>query len=166
MSADGISNIVALCILSFYFSLASAIMFERVDTYIIEALSFLIHRAGYRLQWAPTAEALIAQVLNVRKVVGCLLLHGRGYTPQWSLYAVAATSMLLYTLPLVALPRFRVDHLKLQHRKTILGLSRSSHIAATLAETKTWPLHLLLQRRLHVVDRVHYTQDIRLGAHG
>lgn len=61
--------------------------------------------------------------------------------------------------PLVALPRARVDHLELQHRKAIwviLGLPGTSHIAATLGEVMAWPLSLLLlQRGLHDVDRLH-----------
>ncbi|XP_049520588.1 malate dehydrogenase, cytoplasmic-like [Dermacentor silvarum] len=51
-------------------------------------------------------------------------------------------------------------HLELQHRKAIrmiLGLPGTSHIAATLAEAKAWPLSLLLlQRGLHHVDRLHH----------
>ncbi|KAH7955476.1 hypothetical protein HPB52_000926 [Rhipicephalus sanguineus] len=84
---------------------------------------------------------------------GSRLLRGR-CPPRWALRLnqAAASSVLLYALPLVNLTPARRSLLEGLHRgavRTILGLPRCSPVAATLAEAREWPLTLrMLQRAL------------------
>ncbi|XP_037529359.1 uncharacterized protein LOC119406700 [Rhipicephalus sanguineus] len=75
----------------------------------------------------------------------------------------AASSVLLYALPLVNLTPARRCLLEGLHRgavRTILGLPRCSPVAATLAEAREWPLTLrMLQRALGHIDRLHHAAD-------
>ncbi|XP_070395567.1 uncharacterized protein [Dermacentor albipictus] len=111
------------------------------------------------------ANALCAQTLQVRKAISQLLARGQGCTTRWALqlFETAATSRLLYALPLVALPPPCLRKLELQHRPTIrvcLGVPRNSQVAATLAEAGTWPLSLLLlQQGLLHIDHLHHAAD-------
>lgn len=110
-------------------------------------------------------KAAVAQVQRVQKAVRGIFLRGRGCSPSWALrlHSAAATSRLLYALPLITLSPTRLRRLEQLHRgfiRSVLGLPRSSQIAATLAEAGAWPLSLLLQQRglLHI-DRLAHAPD-------
>ncbi|XP_070378055.1 uncharacterized protein [Dermacentor albipictus] len=119
----------------------------------------------HRLTWIPATKALSAKVRRVHAAVGRLLQRGRGCSTKWALRLnkAAATSSLLYALPLVSLTHARKAQLEVLHRtaiRNVLGLPRHSKIAATLAEAGEWPLSLLmLQRGLGHIDRLHRAPD-------
>nr|XP_050046349.1 uncharacterized protein LOC126543263 [Dermacentor andersoni] len=91
--------------------------------------------------------------------------RGRGCAVKWALRMnrAAATSILLYALPLVLLSPARKQHLERLHRsavRSILGLPKHSRTAATLTEAGKWPLSLhMLQRALGHIDRLHRAPD-------
>ncbi|XP_070384135.1 uncharacterized protein [Dermacentor albipictus] len=130
-----------------------------------KAATYLGLRIDHRLTWLPATKALCAQTLRVRKAVSQLLARGQGCTTRWALqlFEAAATSRLLYALPLVALPPPRLRKLELQHRSAVrlcLGVPRTSQVAATFAEGGAWPLSLLfLQQGLRHIDRLHHAAD-------
>ncbi|XP_037503489.1 uncharacterized protein LOC119378402, partial [Rhipicephalus sanguineus] len=120
-------------------------------------VTYLGLRIDHRLSWAPAIKEAMGMVKRVQKAVKCIFLSGRGCAPSWALplHAAAATARLLYALPLLALPLRQLELLELLHRgfiRSVLGLPRSSQVAATLAEAGAWPLSLLLQQRglLHI----------------
>ncbi|XP_075535232.1 uncharacterized protein LOC142570786 [Dermacentor variabilis] len=119
----------------------------------------------HRLTWISAAKALSAKVRRVHAAVRRLLQRGRGCSTKWALRLnkAAATSSLLYALPLVSLTHARKAQLEVLHRtaiRNVLGLPRHSKIAATLAEAGEWPLSLLmLQRGLGHIDRLHRAPD-------
>ncbi|XP_037558020.1 uncharacterized protein LOC119435164 [Dermacentor silvarum] len=117
------------------------------------------------LTWTPAVKAAVAQVQRVQKAVSRIFLRGRGCSTSWALrlHSAAATSRLLYALPLVTLSATRLRRLEQLHRgfiRSVLGLPRTSQIAATLAEAGAWPLSLLLQQRgLLPIDRLAHATD-------
>ncbi|XP_037521857.1 uncharacterized protein LOC119399114 [Rhipicephalus sanguineus] len=119
----------------------------------------------HRLTWIPAAKVISAKVRRVQGAVARLHQRGQGCTVQWALRLnqAAATSILLYALPLVLLSPVRLRQLEMLHRRavrSILGLPKTSPIAATLAEAGEWPLSLLMmQRALGHVDRLHRAPD-------
>ncbi|XP_075543734.1 uncharacterized protein LOC142578216 [Dermacentor variabilis] len=130
-----------------------------------QTVTYLGLSIDHRLTWILATKALSAKVRRVHAAVGRLLQRGRGCSTKWALRLnkAAATSSLLYALPLVSLTHARKGQLEVLHRAAIgnvLGLPRHSNIAATLAETGEWPLSLLmLQRGLGHIDRLHRAPD-------
>nr|XP_037287166.1 uncharacterized protein LOC119180127 [Rhipicephalus microplus] len=121
----------------------------------------------HRLTWIPAAKAAATRVKRVQGAITKLQQRGRGCSAKWALRLnqAAASSVLLYGLPLVTLSPARRDLLEGLHRKalrTILGLPKCSPVAATLAEAGEWPLSLrMLQRALGHIDRLHRAADGR-----
>ncbi|XP_037503740.1 uncharacterized protein LOC119378788 [Rhipicephalus sanguineus] len=119
----------------------------------------------HRLTWIPAAKAAATKVRRVQGAIGKLQQRGRGCSTKWALRLnqAAASSVLLYALPLVNLTPARRCLLEGLHRgavRTILGLPRCSPVAATLAEAREWPLTLrMLQRALGHIDRLHRAAD-------
>lgn len=102
---------------------------------------------NHRLTWIPAAKATMTKVRRVQGAISKLQQHGRGCTTKWALRLnqAAATSALLYALPLVNLSPARRCQLEGLHRgavRAILGLPKYSPVAATLAEANEWPLSL------------------------
>ncbi|KAH7957387.1 hypothetical protein HPB52_018406 [Rhipicephalus sanguineus] len=93
--------------------------------------------------------------------------RGRGCSTRWALRLnqAAASSVLLYAFPLVALTPARrrlLEGLLRGAVRAILGLPKNSKVAATLAEAGEWPLTLrMLQRALGHIDRLHRATDGR-----
>nr|XP_037285064.1 uncharacterized protein LOC119177995 [Rhipicephalus microplus] len=118
-----------------------------------------------RLPWRTTARPPQPQVWHVQGAVSRLQQQGRGCYTKWvlRLNQAAATSVLLYALPLVNLMPARRRLLEGLHRealRAILGLPRSSPVATTLAEAGEWPVSLrMLQRALGHIDRLHCAAD-------
>ncbi|XP_037577065.1 uncharacterized protein LOC119459328 [Dermacentor silvarum] len=128
-------------------------------------VTYLGLQVDHRLTWIPAAKAATTKARRVRSAVGRLLQRGKGCATRWAirLYQAAATSVLLYALPLAKLTPTRKNQREMEHRRAIrslLGLPRNSSVAASLAEAQTWPLLLLMLRQglLHV-DRLHQTTD-------
>ncbi|XP_075526690.1 uncharacterized protein LOC142558440 [Dermacentor variabilis] len=119
----------------------------------------------HRLSWIPAVKAVTSKVRRVQGAVSKMQQRGRGCTVKWALRMnqAAATSILLYALPLVLLSPARKQQLERLHRsavRSILGLPKHSRIAATLAEAGEWPLSLhMLQRALGHTDRLHRAPD-------
>ncbi|XP_049272479.1 uncharacterized protein LOC119397303 [Rhipicephalus sanguineus] len=119
----------------------------------------------HRLTWIPAAKAAATKVRRVQGAIGKLQQRGRGCSTKWALRLnqAAASSVLLYALPLVNLTPARRCLLEGLHRgavRTILGLPRCSPVAATLAEAREWPLTLcMLQRALGHIDLLHRAAD-------
>nr|XP_050041161.1 uncharacterized protein LOC126538348 [Dermacentor andersoni] len=130
-----------------------------------QTVTYLGLTIDHRLTWIPATKALSAKVRRVHAAVGRLLQRDRGCSTKWALRLnkAAATSSLLYALPLVSLTHARKAQLEVLHRtaiRNVLGLPRHSKIAATLAEAGEWPLSLLmLQRGLGHTDRLHRAPD-------
>lgn len=105
------------------------------------------------------AKSITAKVHRVQGAVRRLQQHGRGFTVRWGLRLnqVAASSTLLYVLPLLMLSPARQQQLEGLHRRdTILGLPKESPVAATLAEAGEWPLaQQVLHRALRHIARLH-----------
>nr|XP_050030535.1 uncharacterized protein LOC126526719 [Dermacentor andersoni] len=96
-----------------------------------KAVTYLALRTDHRLTWLPATKALCTQALGVRKAISQLLARGQGCTTRWALqlFQAAAISLLLYALPLVALPLPRLRKLELQHRSAVrlcLGVPQTS----------------------------------------
>nr|XP_050035648.1 uncharacterized protein LOC126531983 [Dermacentor andersoni] len=92
----------------------------------------------HRLSWIPAVKAVTSKVRRVQGAVSKMQQRGRGCTVKWALRMnqAAATSILLYALPLVLLSPARKQQLERLHRsavRSILGLPKHSRIAATLA---------------------------------
>ncbi|KAL3176634.1 hypothetical protein MRX96_010244 [Rhipicephalus microplus] len=109
-------------------------------------------RIDHRLSWTPIFKEAICMVKGTQKAVKGIFLSGRGSSPSWAfrLYTAAATSWLLYEFPVVSVTRWLLERLELLHRgfiRFVLGLPRSSQVAATLAEAGIWPLCLLLKQQ-------------------
>ncbi|XP_037564591.1 uncharacterized protein LOC119444236 [Dermacentor silvarum] len=128
-------------------------------------VTYLGLQVDHRLTWIPAAKAATTKARRVKSAVGRLLQRGKGCTTRWAirLYQAAATSVLLYALPLAKLTPTRKQQLEMEHRmaiRSLLGLPRNSPVAASLAEAQTWPLLLLMLRQglLHMV-RLHHTPD-------
>ncbi|XP_070395503.1 uncharacterized protein [Dermacentor albipictus] len=144
---------------------AARLRLEGVQIPWSKAVTSLRLRIDHRLTWLPATKALCAQTLRVHKAISQLLARGQGCTIRWALqlFEAAATSRLLYALPLVALPPPRLRKLELQYRSAIslcLGVPRTSQVAVTLAEAGAWPLSLLfLQQGLRHIDRLHHPAD-------
>ncbi|XP_037501541.1 uncharacterized protein LOC119375435 [Rhipicephalus sanguineus] len=124
-------------------------------------VTYLGLQIDHRLTWIPAVKAVTTRAARVQTMVGRILLRGRGCPRRVALrlYHGAATSAMLYALPLVQLSLRRKDQLEKPHRlaiRTFLGLPRSSPVAATLAEAQASPVSLLMLRQalLHV-DRMH-----------
>nr|XP_037291116.1 uncharacterized protein LOC119186822 [Rhipicephalus microplus] len=121
----------------------------------------------HRLTWIPAAKAAATKVRRVQGAISRLQLRGRGCSTKWALRLnqAAASSVLLYAFPLVSLTPARRRLLEGLHRsalRAILGLPKSSPVAATLAEAGEWPLSLrMLQRALGHIDRLHRATDGR-----
>ncbi|XP_037515483.1 uncharacterized protein LOC119391904 [Rhipicephalus sanguineus] len=121
----------------------------------------------HRLTWIPAAKATAARVRRVQGAISRLQQRGRGCSTRWALRLnqAAASSVLLYAFPLVALTSARRRQLEGLHRgavRSILGLPKCSPVAATLAEAGEWPLSLrMLQRALGHIDRLHRAADGR-----
>ncbi|XP_050030144.1 uncharacterized protein [Dermacentor andersoni] len=121
----------------------------------------------HRLTWIPAAKAATTKVRRVQGAISKLQQHGRECTTKWVLRfnQAAATSALLYALPLVNLSPARKRQLEGLHRgavSAILGLPKYSPVATTLTVANEWPLSLrTLQRALGHVDRLHRTPDDR-----
>ncbi|XP_049267217.1 RNA-directed DNA polymerase from mobile element jockey [Rhipicephalus sanguineus] len=121
----------------------------------------------HRLTWIPAAKAAAARVRRVQGAIGKLQQRGQGCSTRWALRLnqAAASSVLLYAFPLVALTPARRRLLEGLHRsavRAILGLPKCSPVAATLAEAGEWPLTLrMLQRALGHIDRLHRATDGR-----
>ncbi|XP_075732420.1 uncharacterized protein LOC119185098 [Rhipicephalus microplus] len=121
----------------------------------------------HRLTWIPAAKAAATKVRRVQGAISRLQLRGRGCSTKWALQLnqAAASSVLLYAFPLVSLTPARRSLLEGLHRgalRAILGLPKSSPVAATLAEAGEWPLTLrMLQRALGHIDRLHRATDGR-----
>ncbi|XP_049270066.1 uncharacterized protein LOC125757867 [Rhipicephalus sanguineus] len=119
----------------------------------------------HRLTWIPAAKAAATKVRRVQGAIGKLQQRGRGCSTKWALRLnqAAASSVLLYALPLVNLTPARRSLLEGLHRgavRTILELPRCSPVAATLAEAREWPLTLrMLQRALGHIDHLHRAAD-------
>ncbi|XP_075535066.1 uncharacterized protein LOC142570580 [Dermacentor variabilis] len=119
----------------------------------------------HRLSWIPDAKAVTYKVRIVQGAVSKVQRRGRGCTVKWALRMnqAAATSILLYALPLVLLSPARkqqLERLRKSAVRSILGLPKHSRIAATLAEAGEWPLSLhMLQRALGHIDRLHRAPD-------
>nr|XP_050038242.1 uncharacterized protein LOC126535404 [Dermacentor andersoni] len=119
----------------------------------------------HRLSWIPAGKAVTSKVRRVQGAVNKIQQRGWGCTVKWALRMnqAAATSILLYALPLVLLSPARKEQLERLHRsavRSILGLPKHSLIAATLAEAGEWPLSLhMLQRALGHIDRLHRAPD-------
>ncbi|XP_075545999.1 uncharacterized protein LOC142579529 [Dermacentor variabilis] len=112
-----------------------------------------------------TIDHRLSKVRRVQGAVTKMQQRGRGCTVKRALRMnqAAATSILLYALPLVLLSPARKQQLERLHRsavRSILGLLKHSRIAATLAEAGEWPLSLhMLQRALGHIDRLHRAPD-------
>lgn len=94
------------------------------------------------------AKSITAKVHRVQGAVRRLQQHGRGCTVRWGLRLnqVAASSTLLYVLPLLMLSPARQQQLEGLHRRdTILGLPKESPVAATLAEAGYQEMELSFQ---------------------
>nr|XP_037289671.1 uncharacterized protein LOC119183742 [Rhipicephalus microplus] len=121
----------------------------------------------HRLTWIPAAKAAATKVRRVQGAISRLQLRGRGCSNKWALRLnqAAASSVLLYAFPLVNLTPARRGLLEGLHRgalRAILGLPKSSPVAATLAEAGGWPLTLrMLQCALGHIDRLHRATDGR-----
>ncbi|XP_075735269.1 uncharacterized protein LOC119170629 [Rhipicephalus microplus] len=119
------------------------------------------------LTWIPAAKAAATKVRLVQGVISRLQLRGRGCSTKWALRLnqAAASLVLLYAFPLVNLTPARGSLLEGLHRgapRAILGLPKSSPVAATLAEAGEWPLTLrMLQRALGYIDCLHRATDGR-----
>nr|XP_037288241.1 uncharacterized protein LOC119181158 [Rhipicephalus microplus] len=115
----------------------------------------------------PADKAAATKVRRVQGTISRLQLRGRGCYTKWALRLnqAAASSVLLYAFPLVNLTPARRSLLEGLHRgalRSILGLPKSSPVAATLAEAGEWPLTLrMLQRALGHIDRLHRATDGR-----
>nr|XP_037270233.1 uncharacterized protein LOC119161824 [Rhipicephalus microplus] len=116
---------------------------------------------------AARTHAAATKVRRVQGAISRLQLRGRGCSTKWALRLnqAAASSVLLYAFPLVNLTPARRRLLEGLHRgalRAILGLSKSSPVAVTLAEAGEWPLTLrMLQRALGHIDRLHHATDGR-----
>ncbi|XP_070378184.1 uncharacterized protein [Dermacentor albipictus] len=73
---------------------------------------------GHRLTWIPAVKAVISKVRRVQGAVSKMQQRGRGCTVKWALRMnqAAATSILLYALPLVLLSPARKQQLERLHR--------------------------------------------------
>lgn len=135
-----------------------ALPWKRMVTYLGLAID-------HRLTWIPAAKAATTKVRRVQGAVSKLQQHGRGCSTKWALRLnqAAATSVLLYALPLVNLTAVRREQLEGLHRGaigSILGLPKHSPVAPTLAEAGEWPLSLrMLERALGHIDRLHRAPD-------
>nr|XP_037284109.1 uncharacterized protein LOC119176867 [Rhipicephalus microplus] len=121
----------------------------------------------HRLTWIPAAKAAATKVQCVQGAISRLQLRGRSCSTKWALLLnqAAASVVLLYAFPLVNLTPARRRLLEGLHRgalRAILGLPKSSPVAATLAEAGEWPLSLrMLQRALGHIDCLHRATDGR-----
>lgn len=118
-----------------------------------------------RLTWIPAVSAVRARTSKVHQGVRKLLARGRGCNHAWGLHVfdAAASSRVLYALPVARLSKRRWQRLELDQRRAIrmcLGLPWSSPTAGTYTEAATWPIEMrAIQRGLRQIERLHGAPD-------
>ncbi|KAH7946657.1 hypothetical protein HPB52_002836 [Rhipicephalus sanguineus] len=116
-----------------------------------KAVTYLGLRIDHRLTWIPAVKLATFKATRVQTAVGKLLSRGQGCTPRLALQ--------LYEGAATALAPHPKEQLERQHHVAIrrfMGLPRLSPVAASLAESQTWPLSLLMRpQALHYVDHLH-----------